>query len=380
MLCYTELMARNITVVREAFFSATTLHIALDFHDADFRGELKSALRPRWNSLAKTWDLNGGVAIAVTGTPMLAGHGDLAGVLSIAGHLNSSFGGWANYMDSFTTADRWGNRTSVRGEDLREQLTQKTWVRRVKADVLPDLPPKDCRVAVIDGEAAEWRAAWRDAQAEIMAMDDADGAAYGSRIGIISRLREATGAAKTAAAIEVITEWLSGTERPLLVWAHHRSVIDALVDAIPGAAKIDGSTSHPRRVELVDAFQNGELRVLICSITAVGVGVTLTAASDALFVERDWSPTVLTQAEDRLHRPGQDAEKVTLTTLHAPGTLDDHIARVLDAKASVLATVTGGDVTDGGTETATAVSEIWKALVAEATKNRKPGAKKKAAT
>ncbi|MDK7160711.1 C-terminal helicase domain-containing protein, partial [Pauljensenia sp. UMB3104] len=63
-----------------------------------------------------------------------------------------------------------------------------------------------------------------------------------------------------------------------------------------------GATSKAERDETVRAFQAGKVDVLIAQITAAGVGLTLTRAQDALFVETEWTPALVTQAEDRIHR------------------------------------------------------------------------------
>jgi SWI/SNF-related matrix-associated actin-dependent regulator 1 of chromatin subfamily A len=98
-----------------------------------------------------------------------------------------------------------------------------------------------------------------------------------------------------------------------------------------------------RQNRLVGDFQAGKIPELVCSISAAGVGITLTKASDMLFVETDWTPALITQAEDRCHRIGQE-NHVVCTTLIASRTLDEHIQSVLRKKALVLdAVMAGGD-------------------------------------
>ncbi|EQD78303.1 helicase SWR1, partial [mine drainage metagenome] len=74
------------------------------------------------------------------------------------------------------------------------------------------------------------------------------------------------------------------------------------------------------------------------SITAAGVGITLTAASDVVIAEQDWTPATLDQAEDRLHRIGQ-AECVTALHILAAGTIDEAIAALVERKRVVIDSV-----------------------------------------
>ena len=162
-----------------------------------------------------------------------------------------------------------------------------------------------------------------------------------------------------------------------MLWAHHKEVIDALVEAVPAHLKshdrqmigvIAGSTSADERGRLVDEFQAGRLPVLVCSITAAGVGITLTRGSDAYWLEADWSVPLQTQSEDRQWRIGQD-KPITCTTLLAEGTLDGRIQQILTRKAKFInAVMDGGDadvavMSKEEMDDAAAPSEIIESLV-----------------
>ena len=67
----------------------------------------------------------------------------------------------------------------------------------------------------------------------------------------------------------------------------------------------------------------------------MGVGVTLSAASHAVFVEQDWTPAILRQAEDRLHRIGQESP-VLIQYLVVPDSIDVNIMRTVIAKMEVI--------------------------------------------
>src|ERR1035437_9634125 len=118
-----------------------------------------------------------------------------------------------------------------------------------------------------------------------------------------------------------------------------------------------------RQNRLVGDFQAGKIPELVCSISAAGVGITLTKASDMLFVETDWTPALITQAEDRCHRIGQE-NHVVCTTLIASGTLDEHIQSVLRKKVQTLDAAVAVGLRAEKTEAASTLFEIVEECVA----------------
>lgn len=155
-----------------------------------------------------------------------------------------------------------------------------------------------------------------------------------------------TGQAKIPLAVARIEELL-GAEHAgkMLVFAHHRSVLDAIEAAslrgVPHI-RIDGGTAPRERQAQVELFQSDpSVRVALLSLTAAGLALTLTAASRVLFVELFWTPGALLQAEDRCHRIGQTAE-VEIEYLLAQGTLDDALWPLVRRKMRVLGELVEG--------------------------------------
>ena len=126
---------------------------------------------------------------------------------------------------------------------------------------------------------------------------------------------QASGIAKSPATTEYIIDWLEGSDpsQKLVVFAHHKEVLDYIETTISqkykgklGMMRIDGSVPPAERATRVKKFQtNKSIRLSLLSMTAAGVGLTLTAASNIVFAELHWTPGVLAQAEDRCHRIGQ---------------------------------------------------------------------------
>ena len=260
---------------------------------------------------------------------------------------------------------------------LNRRLRRTCFVRRAKADVLTQLPQKQRVVVPLElsnrGEYAAVRAdvaSWARAQAEgdarflasIEQLEPAEREAA-----VRARGREAAQRARRAEALvrlnklalvaargklDAANEWIDAfieTDEKLVVFCRHREIGGALHSAHPGAALATGALTADLRSEQVARFQEDPTcRLIVCSLDAAGVGLTLTAASNVVFVEMGWSPATQDQAEDRVHRIGQ-ASAVTAWYLLAPGTLDERIAAVVERKRRLVrAASDGGTVVEEG--------------------------------
>ena len=133
---------------------------------------------------------------------------------------------------------------------------------------------------------------------------------------------------------------------PLVVFAEHVAIQRAVMERFPDAAHILGADSTFKRQQAVDAFQREDgPQLIVCSMKAASQGITLTRASNVAFLELDWTPARHDQAEDRLHRIGQDSA-VTAWYLLAPDTIDETMAEVLQRKRALINAVTDGQVRD----------------------------------
>src|SRR5699024_1856954 len=226
--------------------------------------------------------------------------------------------------------------TVPRRENLAELsglLSVQVWVRRGKEQGLGNLaekaPPRTMIVVV--SRPDNW-AATRKVQERLKSSLRASTqelsqqptetevrAWCGDQMGCVSLLRRAAGLAKIPAAADYISDWVEATchqgaggemvyERPLIVWGTHQVVMDTLDAhlAEPGIphAVIHGATPMTRRDRIVADYQSGQIAVILANIVAAGVGITLTRGADALFVETEWLPDLVSQAVDRQHRIG----------------------------------------------------------------------------
>jgi SWI/SNF-related matrix-associated actin-dependent regulator 1 of chromatin subfamily A len=231
-------------------------------------------------------------------------------------------------------------------DELNEKLRTTCMVRRLKVDVLKDLPPKRRNIVCFP------RDGWEDeitgeckGLAVVLKETTLEGAAKALTKCKIeftdySRVRHSTAMAKVDLVAEHVIAALEGGSEKVIVFAHHHDVIDRLnvLLAPYGCVQVTGESpqyGEGSRQECVDSFQkNPATRVFIGSIGAAGVGITLTASSHVVFAELPLRPADMVQAEDRAHRIGQKGS-VLIDVLVFDGSVDAHIAKMLVAKQDV---------------------------------------------
>jgi SWI/SNF-related matrix-associated actin-dependent regulator 1 of chromatin subfamily A len=147
-------------------------------------------------------------------------------------------------------------------------------------------------------------------------------------LSMVAIVRKQTAMAKLKPAIDLLEDYLE--EEKVVVFAHHRDVIDALLDHFGNrAVAIMGGMEREERDGAVKMFQeNDSTRLFVGSIRAAGIGLTLTASSHVVFLELDWSPGVMAQAEDRCHRVGQ-SDSVRVQYFVFRNTIDEWLSKSL---------------------------------------------------
>lgn len=254
------------------------------------------------------------VRLLLTGTPVLNRPEELIHQLKVMGRFEEIGGNWKRFVTRYCNAykGRWGWDTSGASnlEELNQKLRASCYVRRKKEDVLSDLPAKQrARVPVEITNREEYRRAREDVIAwlrENAGTRKAERAARAEQLARINYLKQLAAEGKMKAAADWIEDFLASGEK-LVVFAHHRSVQDELYDRFEGrGVRIAGGDDSEARQAAVDRFQNDdEVRVLVGSLKAAGVGITLTAASNVAFVELGWTPADHDQAEDRCVLAGE---------------------------------------------------------------------------
>jgi SWI/SNF-related matrix-associated actin-dependent regulator 1 of chromatin subfamily A len=282
-----------------------------------------------------------GLRLALTGTPVLNHADELIAQLRVIGRLED-FGSGARFSQQF--------RGQLSEERLHWHLRRRCFVRRLKADVLPQLPAKrQVVVPVALTNQAEYRLAEKDV-IEWLRSQPLDLSALNARIAATLRaerlaqlgtLQRLAARGKLAAGLAWIEDFLASGEA-LVVFARHVEVQQAVIKRFPGALHLLGSDSLAAREAAIAAFQEPQGPSLIVGATRVAAqGITLTRASNVAFLELEWTPAMHDQAEDRCHRIGQH-DAVTAWYLLAADTIDETMARVIQSKRAIVAAVTDG--------------------------------------
>lgn len=289
----------------------------------------------------------------------------LAGALCPA-EFGNFFQFGKTYCGAHQTRFGWDFSGCTRPAELGEKLRQHIMVRRLKADVLTELPRKIRQIVHLDPNgssslvAAEMREFDESAhqarlsalERELTTLDPVQNRAEYERVvrdmtdieGVLfsemSRTRHRTAKAKVSAVVDYLTGELESVEK-IIVFAHHSKDPDDPIPALQAAfgdaaVSVTDDTPVDARQALVDRFQTDpSCRVFIGGIIAAGVGLTLTAASNVYFAELDWVPANISQAEDRAHRIGQTCT-VVVKHLVFDGSLDARMAQRLVEKQAVM--------------------------------------------
>jgi SWI/SNF-related matrix-associated actin-dependent regulator 1 of chromatin subfamily A len=215
-------------------------------------------------------------------------------------------------------------------------------LRRLKKDVLGELPPMEWLEAPIKADAKSIEHLYAEMLTELGApldaLTDEEAADFINGFPAYATKRRVLGLAKVRGCAEWVADRLGAGEKKIIIFAVHTDVIDGLNGYFADCAvTFDGRTSPADRAENVRRFQEDpRIQVFIGQIVAAGTAITLTAAKTVLFAEYSGTPGVNYQAASRAHRMGQhDGVQAYFATV--PNTLDAKIARTAASRARDIA-------------------------------------------
>lgn len=247
--------------------------------------------------------------------------------------------------------------------ELHEYLRRTVYCRIEKSDLGDSLPHGGWVITPMALDMATM-SRYRNLSAAflqvMMAERGKEAAARMARAEVITRmnaLREEAGFAKGKAAAEYTADLVDQGRKVVVFYEHHKvfvALLDGLVKRGITVGIVNGKVTGERRQAEIDGFQQGDTQVLLAQTQAAGIGVTLTAAADAVFVQLPWSAGSLKQASDRILRAddisraraaaGQGVTWHVLTAHEDDGkpTMDSIMWGVLETKAMVCDAVNAG--------------------------------------
>lgn len=286
--------------------------------------------------------------ILLSGTPVVNRPEDLVAQLSIMGRLQE-FGGRTKFMADYCTDPKDKKaEPAVPLSVLSNQLYANCMIRREKAKVLPQLPDKTRVDLYVDiSNAPEYNLAAADLAEYLRQYTECTDWEIRRKMRMealvrFMTLRQLATLGKVAQAVDFIRTFLDSGKK-LIVFCSLHEVVDALCKAFPRAVTVTGRDSASSKQVAVDSFQNNpDVQLIVCSIKAAGVGLTLTASSNVAFVELAWTYADCCQCEDRAHRIGQK-DNVTCYYLLGRGTIDQTIYSLIHKKKSIAAEIMNSD-------------------------------------
>ena len=284
--------------------------------------------------------------LALSGTPVENRLSDLWSIMNL---INPGLLGSASqFGERFATPIERGRDMSARTRLRR--LVSPFLLRRTKAEVLQDLPPRTeiiHRIEPSEQERSFLEALRRSASERVKTLaESGDGAAATQSsfqvLAELTRLRRAACdprlvapelgivGAKTQEFERLVRELVDGQHKAL-VFSQFTGFLKLLAERLDGCGityqYLDGSTPAPERAKRVLAFQHGEGEVFLISLKAGGFGLNLTAADYVLIVDPWWNPAAEDQAMGRAHRIGQQ-RPVTVYRLVTAGSIEERIVEL----------------------------------------------------
>lgn len=332
----------NITILSYDVLKSLNIQDQLEEHKpslliCDEAHYLKNGNTKRTKVLKKISKLADKI-ILMTGTPLLNRPTEVYSLLRILGI--DPFVPYYNYKEFAMRYceqynNMWGlNKNAGKNiEELGKTLRASHMIRRLKKDVLPQLPRKIFKLIVLENDAVV-RKLQDDAKCyipqigihemkDLRTPENTTKLKKAGGVARLSALRRQIAHQKTPESISIIKDMLENVDK-IVVFVYHIKILSTIFDGLKDYKPVhfNGSMSAKTKQKAVDDFQNKkDVRVFVGQIQAAGVGLTLTAANDVVFVESSWVPGEINQAIDRCHRIGQ-LNPVTATFLVVDGTID----------------------------------------------------------
>ena len=336
----------------------------------------------------------------LSGTPILNRPAEFITQLQILDRLNE-LGGWKHFTDRYCDAKQERFGLNINGAsnltELNTKLRASCYIRRFKKDVLTELPDKQRSVVEVPiSNRAEYEKTRKEVRVELESLKeksrlftsdvmrdvmDMDSEGIKNKwieifpndpipketaiaklkrllnarllrresfvensegILLLNKLKIRSMQGKLKAAVEWIEHFLESGEK-LVIFCDHVEAQGLIYEKFAKkSTAIMADMDTEKRQRSVDKFQNDErVRAIVCSLGAGGVGFTMTASSNVLFIEQGWTPAIHDQAEDRTHRIGQK-NAVTAYYMLGKDTIDEDIYKLIERKRAIVSAASDG--------------------------------------
>ena len=221
-------------------------------------------------------------------------------------------------------------------DELRYKLSF-FMIRHRKEDVLKDLPKKQ-KIPIYFDMEKKFRKHYDDMEMTLLAKKDGI-----SVLSYLAEMKKALVEIKKDLVVEYIKDMMD-IEDKLVIFTYHTEMFDYLMNKFKGVCVgINGSVAALKRQEAVTKFQtNDKIKLFIGQIQAASVGLTLTASHTVIFTEFGNTVAQMAQAEDRICRIGQEADRCLIYYLIVKDTIDEGPLGTLNNHAGDINAVMNG--------------------------------------
>jgi len=289
--------------------------------------------------------------MALSGTPIVNKPLDAYVALKWLNLEHSTFSTFKKYYCDF---GGFGNHQicGYRNLDKLRQSLQHCMLRRLKKDVLKDLPDKTEKIEYVEMSDAQQKI-YDEMRAEVLENIDLI-VASNNPLSMLLRLRQATGDTSILSStvhesakldrLEELVEEIAQNNRKCLVFSNWTQMTTRILERLKRykPAYITGEVPNAQRQLEIQKFQTDDsCKVFIGTIGAAGTGITLTAADTVIFVDLPWHRAAFDQCSDRAHRVGQK-NNVTIIKMMCVGTIDERIDSILLRKGMTADLIVDG--------------------------------------
>lgn len=313
--------------------------------------------------------------ILLTGTPMLNKPKELIPQIKAIDRMGD-FGTEWNFLNRYCDPKHNGFGTDFNGasniEELKVKLEQFS-IRRLKKDVLKDLPDKMINNILIDiHEPKVYNKLERELRQELLDTDDKYKNFYKDLAGkskeersevivkskmegqfknlttnvltMIEKLKQESARQKVIASAELLNSYRDSKTKTVVFCTHKKTVRDLSNSYFQNSVMITGDIKPEDRIKALDMFENSpDIYFVFATMATVGTGFNITCASNVLFMELGWTPAEHKQCEDRCWRIGQ-VNKVFVNYLIAKDTIDEDIIEILNSKSEIIENTVVGEL------------------------------------